>query len=70
MIRGGRGQLEICIEDNGVGFPFSGSYSLEELEKLRLGPSSIQRRVRALGGKLALESRPERGSTISVWIAA
>jgi len=69
-VRGSRGQLEICVEDNGVGFPFSGAYSLEELEQLRLGPSSIRRRVRALGGKLALESRPERGSMVSVRIDA
>ena len=30
--------LEISIDDNGHGFPFAGSYSLEELELLRLGP--------------------------------
>src|SRR6185437_14255930 len=39
-------RLEIRAEDNGSGFPFSGLFTLEELELLRLGPASIKRRVR------------------------
>ena len=69
-VHGRRNQLEIAIEDNGIGFPFSGAYQLEELELLHTGPSSIERRVRMLGGKLLLESRPQRGSAITVWIPA
>src|SRR5207248_11493389 len=34
--------LDIVIEDNGHGFPFSGRYTLDELELLRLGPTSIK----------------------------
>ena len=34
-------RLEISIEDNGAGYPFSGSFSLDELDQLRLGPVSI-----------------------------
>src|SRR5712692_4679607 len=50
--------LEISVEDNGAGFPFSGKYNLDELELLRLGPMSIKRRVRTLGGDLTVDSKP------------
>lgn len=59
-------KLDISIEDDGGGFPFSGAYTLEELELLRLGPNSIKRRVRGLGGEMVIESRPGRGSTVRV----
>lgn len=54
--------LEVSIDDNGHGFPFSGMYSLEELELLKLGPASLKRRARALNADLTLESRPGRGA--------
>jgi signal transduction histidine kinase len=56
--------LEISIDDNGHGFTFAGSYSLEELELLRLGPASLKRRARSLNADLLLESRPGRGAGI------
>jgi signal transduction histidine kinase len=56
--------LEISVDDNGHGFSFAGSYSLEELELLRLGPASLKRRARSLNADLLLESRPGRGSGI------
>jgi signal transduction histidine kinase len=62
--------LEVAVDDNGGGFPFSGSYTLDELDLLRLGPVSIRRRVRALGGDLMLESRPGQGAGLKVRIAA
>jgi signal transduction histidine kinase len=62
--------LEITVEDNGAGFPFSGSFTLEELELLRLGPQSIKRRVRSLGGDLVLESRPGQGASLKIRIPA
>ncbi len=58
--------LEISIDDNGSGFPFGGTYSLEELDLLHLGPVSIRRRVRALRGDLTVESRPGKGSGVKV----
>jgi signal transduction histidine kinase len=61
--------LEISISDDGAGFPFSGSYTLDELELLRLGPVSIRRRVRALGGELHVESRPGQGAGLKVRVA-
>jgi signal transduction histidine kinase len=54
--------LEISVDDNGHGFNFAGTYSLEELELLRLGPVSLKRRARSLSADLLLESRPGRGS--------
>src|SRR5271165_328444 len=56
--------LEISVDDNGHGFNFAGTYSLEELELLRLGPASLKRRARSLNADLVLESRPGRGAGI------
>lgn len=56
--------LEISVDDNGHGFGFVGSYSLEELELLRLGPASLKRRARSLNADLVVESRPGSGSGI------
>jgi len=64
---GKRGQkLEVRTEDNGGGFPFSGTFTLDELELLRMGPISIKRRVRMLNGELSLDSRPGQGSSIEI----
>jgi len=62
--------MEITVEDNGNGFPFSGRFTLEELELLRLGPGSIKRRVRSLGGELLLDSKPGQGSGLKVRLSA
>ena len=56
--------LEIAVDDNGHGFNFAGTYSLEELELLRLGPASLKRRARGLNADMLLESRPGRGAGI------
>jgi signal transduction histidine kinase len=60
--------IEISAEDNGTGFPFSGSFTLEELELLRLGPISIKRRVKLLNGELQLNSRPGEGASLQIRI--
>jgi signal transduction histidine kinase len=60
------GGVEISIEDDGTGFPFAGSYTLDELETLRLGPVSIKQRVRELGGDMVLESRPGSGASLQI----
>ena len=59
-------KLEVKAEDNGGGFPFSGTFTLEELEMMRMGPVSIKRRVKLLGGELQLDSRPGRGSSLEI----
>ena len=56
--------LEISVDDNGHGFNFAGTYTLEELELLRLGPASLKRRARSLNADLQLESRPGRGAGV------
>ena len=56
--------IEIAVDDNGHGFNFAGAYSLEELELLRLGPTSLKRRARGLNADMLLESRPGRGAGI------
>ena len=61
-------KIQIRAEDNGSGFPFSGSFTLDELELLRLGPVSIKRRVKMLGGELQLESRPGQGASLEIRI--
>src|SRR5581483_6435052 len=61
--------LEITIEDNGSGFPFSGKYTLDELETLRLGPTSIKRRVRTLGAEMQLDSKPGHGAGLLIRLA-
>ncbi|HTB11192.1 MAG TPA: sensor histidine kinase [Bryobacteraceae bacterium] len=61
-------RLEISAEDNGGGFPFSGSFNLEELELLRLGPVSIKRRVRMLGGEMTIDSKPGQGASLQIRI--
>jgi signal transduction histidine kinase len=60
--------IELKAEDNGGGFPFTGSFNLEELELLRMGPVSIKRRVKMLGGELQLESHPGRGASVQIRI--
>jgi signal transduction histidine kinase len=60
--------LEISVDDNGHGFRFSGTYNLDELELLRLGPASIKRRARGLNADLTLESRPGRGAGLKLRI--
>jgi signal transduction histidine kinase len=60
--------VELCVEDNGTGFPFAGSFDLEELERLRIGPASIRRRLKALNGGMILDSRPHLGARLRMRI--
>jgi signal transduction histidine kinase len=60
------GSLEFTVQDDGRGFPFSGSFTLQELNALRLGPESIKRRVEELKGDLRLDSKPGKGSRLEI----
>jgi signal transduction histidine kinase len=62
--------VEISVDDDGVGFPFSGSFTLDELDLLRLGPQSIKRRIRSVSGDLIIESRPGHGASLKLRIPA
>jgi two-component system sensor histidine kinase DegS len=61
--------LEISIDDNGVGFHFSGAFTLDELDLLRIGPVSLKRRARSLGAELVLESRPGQGAGLKMKVS-
>ena len=58
----------LVVDDNGLGFSFSGRYTSEELDQLRLGPISIKERTRSVGGTLTLESNPGHGARLTVEI--
>jgi signal transduction histidine kinase len=60
--------LAVRVADDGTGFPFSGSYTLDELELLRMGPVSIKQRVRKLSGELTVNSRPGKGAELNIRI--
>jgi signal transduction histidine kinase len=60
------GCLEFTVQDDGRGFPFSGSFTLQELNALRLGPESIKRRVEELKGDLRIDSTPGKGARLEI----
>jgi signal transduction histidine kinase len=62
--------IDIRVDDDGCGFPFSGRFTLDELEVARLGPKSIKRRIRTLGGQLIIDSRPSAGAELNIRIPA
>jgi len=50
--------LSITVTDDGRGFPFTGRYGHEELNRRKLGPVSLKERIAALGGSLAIDTGP------------
>ncbi len=58
-------QLVIEIRDDGCGFPFQGARSDAELSRAGQGPRSLHERVRALTGRLRLESTT-RGAHLTI----
>ena len=54
------------MDDNGEGFSFAGSFTGDELDRLRLGPISIKERTRSVGGVLTIESTPAHGARLMV----
>jgi signal transduction histidine kinase len=56
------------VQDNGIGFDFSGQLSFEELERRHEGPTVIMDRVRSIGGDLTLHSQPGRGSRLEITV--
>ena len=61
-------KVSLVVDDNGLGFSFSGRYSSEELDRLRLGPISIKERARSVGGTLTVESNPGHGARLIIEI--
>jgi signal transduction histidine kinase len=58
---------QLTIEDNGIGFPYSGRFSQSELASGR-GPLVIIECVDSIGGELTLESTAGRGSRLEITI--
>jgi signal transduction histidine kinase len=62
------GEVVFVVDDNGEGFSFAGSFSGDELDRLRLGPISIKERTRSVGGVLTVESTPGHGARLTIKI--
>ncbi len=62
------GNLQLTVEDDGRGFPFSGTMSEAELDATGKGPAVIRERVRLLAGQLTIESTPGHGARLQVRI--
>lgn len=60
------GECRLSIEDDGVGFDFSGRLSERDLEGLRKGPVVIKERVRLIDGQLTIESVPGQGARLEI----
>ncbi len=60
------GHRRLTIEDDGRGFPFSGRFSLAELEVEGKGPLVIMDCVRSINGDLTIESTPGWGSRLEI----
>ncbi|MGB0035201.1 MAG: histidine kinase [Candidatus Acidiferrales bacterium] len=61
-------KVSLVVDDNGLGFSFSGRFTSEELDRLRLGPISIKERTRSVGGTLTVESNPGHGARLTIEI--
>ncbi|HEV7765109.1 MAG TPA: histidine kinase [Thermoanaerobaculia bacterium] len=66
-VTGRDGHLHVSVADNGRGFPFTGRYDLDALQRTGDGPRTLKERVIALKGSLVVESSP-RGAIIEVAI--
>jgi signal transduction histidine kinase len=58
--------ITLVVDDNGEGFSFAGSFSGDELDRLRLGPISIKEHARVVGAALIVESSPGHGARLTV----
>ncbi len=64
--RSEEGCWKLIVEDDGRGFDFTGRLVQADLENPRRGPVIIKERVRAIGGELAIESRPGQGARLEI----
>lgn len=63
-----QGTWKLTIEDDGRGFPFTGTLTDAELETMGRGPIVIRERVHLIDGRLTIESTPGRGSRVEIHI--
>ncbi|HRI37234.1 MAG TPA: PAS domain S-box protein [Nitrospira sp.] len=62
-IKGTSNEIGLCISDNGVGF-----HNLPREGSTGIGLTSMQERIRMVGGNISIQSRPGHGTTISAVI--
>jgi signal transduction histidine kinase len=62
------GMWKLVIDDDGKGFPYTGRFTLRELDDLRRGPTVIKERVRGVGGDMVLESSAGHGSKLEITV--
>ena len=62
------GGWQLVVEDDGIGFPFSGRISQSELEASGKAPAIIRERVRLIQADLTIESKPGEGSRIEIFV--
>jgi signal transduction histidine kinase len=60
---------EVVIQDDGLGFGFSGQLSLAQLDAAQQGPRVIRERVQLANGEMTLESYPNRGTRLKIRFA-
>ena len=63
-----QGALTLSVQDDGRGFGFSGRLTQPDLDAHGLGPQVIKERVQAIGGRVAIDSVPGRGSRLEVQV--
>ncbi|HYL14403.1 MAG TPA: histidine kinase [Terriglobales bacterium] len=64
----GDSRWKLTIEDDGLGFDFSGRLSQAQLDEAHKGPVVIKERVRLIDGELTIESNPGRGSRLEITV--
>ena len=62
------GFWRLIIDDDGRGFPFSGRFTLGELDDMHRGPTVIKERIRAIGGDMVIESSLGNGSRVEITV--
>src|SRR6185312_16095581 len=67
VIKNRKNVISLSIRDNGRGFDLN-SVSPSEPSALGYGLSGIAERVRILGGTLSIDSRPGKGTSLSIEI--
>jgi signal transduction histidine kinase len=60
---GSDGGILLTVRDNGTGFD-----DRRKVDRTSLGLASMRERVRLLGGRLEIESQPDRGSAVVAWV--
>ncbi len=63
-----RDRWNLIVEDDGMGFPFTGRYNQEQMEEIGKGPMIIKERVRLIAGELTVESNPGQGARLEVTV--